>query len=223
MLDKKIKKSLIETKERKEKKLIEETLIKNRLSMIVENIKSIEDFNNLSKNNKLKLSVKFLQEMSYLDKNGLLVEQNFSSILQSLFGGAFGNITQTLVEPFIEKILGGIGLEQGYIRNFIVSALTTRPSEVIKAFGDCKLMTKLVAESIVESIVKTIQEEKGYSAAGYDLIRNTLADVIKGNIEIIGGLERGLENTVCSLVDKFSGNAKKVAEKLKPSVNQPTV
>jgi len=34
MLEKQIKKSLIETKEKKERKLIEETLIKNRLSMI---------------------------------------------------------------------------------------------------------------------------------------------------------------------------------------------
>jgi hypothetical protein len=48
MLEKKIKKSLIETKEKKERKLIQETLIKNRLSMIVENVKTIEDFNKLS-------------------------------------------------------------------------------------------------------------------------------------------------------------------------------
>jgi hypothetical protein len=110
MLEKKIKKSLIETKEKKERKLIQETLIKNRLSMIVENVKTIEDFNKLSEDKKLKLSVKFLQELSFLNNNGLINEQNFGSILQSIFGGAFGNITQTLVEPFIEKILGGIGL-----------------------------------------------------------------------------------------------------------------
>ena len=61
MLYKKIKKSLIETKERKEKKLINESLIKNRLSMIVKNVKTIEHFNNLSEDKKLKLSVNFLQ------------------------------------------------------------------------------------------------------------------------------------------------------------------
>jgi hypothetical protein len=217
MLDKKIKKYLIETKERKEKKLIEETLIKNRLSMIIENVKSVEDFNNLSDDKKLKLSIKFLQEMSFLEKNGLLLEIDFSSILKSLFGGEFGNVTQTLVEPFIEKILGGVGLNQGYIRNFLVSYLTSRPSDIIKSFSDCKLMTKLVAGGIVESIVKTIQEEKGFSAPGYDLIRNTMADVIR-NIEFVGGLEKGLENTICSLVGKFTDNAEKVAEKIKPSV-----
>jgi hypothetical protein len=218
MLEKKIKKSLIETKEKKERKLIQETLIKNRLSMIVENVKTIEDFNKLSEDKKLKLSVRFLQELSFLNNNGLINEQNFGSILQSIFGGAFGNITQTLVEPFIEKILGGVGLNQGYIRNFLVSYLTSRPSEVIKSFSDCKLMTKLVAGAIIESIVKTMQDEKGFSGMGYDLIRNTMGDVIR-NIEFVSGLEKGLENTICSLFGKFTDNAEKVAEKLKPSAN----
>ena len=40
MLEKKIKKSLIETKEKKEKLLIEEKLIKDRFSMIFEGVKS---------------------------------------------------------------------------------------------------------------------------------------------------------------------------------------
>jgi hypothetical protein len=217
MLEKQIKKSLIETKEKKERRLIEESLVKSRISIITEGITNIEDFNNLSENKKLKMSIKFLQEMSYLETNGLITEQNFSSILQSIFGGAFGNITQTLVEPFLEKILKGIGFESGYIRNFLVSFLTSKPSEIIKAFSDCKLMTKLVASGIVESIVKTVQEEKGFSAPGYDLIRNTMGDVLR-NVEFVSGLEKGLENTICSLIGKFTDNAEKVAEKLKPSV-----
>lgn len=218
MLEKQIKKSLIETKEKKERKLIQETLIKNRISIITEGITNIDDFNSLSENKKLKMSVNFLQEMSYLETNGLITEQNFSSILQSIFGGAFGNITQTLVEPFLEKILKGLGFESGYIRNFLVSFLTSRPSEIIKAFSDCKLMTKLVASGIVESIVKTMQEERGFSAPGYDLIRNTMGDVIR-NIEFVSGLEKGLENKICSIIGKFTDNAEKVAEKLKPSAN----
>lgn len=217
MLEKQIKKSLIETKEKKERRLIEESLVKNRISIITEGITNIDDFNRLSENKKLKMSIKFLQEMSYLETNGLITEQNFSSILQSIFGGAFGNITQTLVEPFLERILKGIGFESGYIRNFLVSFLTSKPSEIIKAFSDCKLMTKLVASGIVESIVKTVQEEKGFSAPGYDLIRNTMGDVLR-NVEFVSGLEKGLENTICSLIGKFTDNAEKVAEKLKPSV-----
>jgi hypothetical protein len=46
MLEKKVRKSLIETKERKEKLLIEETLIKNRLSIILEGVNSDKEFKN---------------------------------------------------------------------------------------------------------------------------------------------------------------------------------
>lgn len=218
MLEKEIKKFLIETLEKKERRLIEESLIKDRIYMVIENVKTIKDFNSLSEDKKLKLSVKLIQELSFLQKNELLVEQNFSSALKSIFGGAFGNITQTLFEPFIEKILSGLGFKEGYVRNFLVSFLTSRPSDVIRAFGDCKLMTKLVSEGIIESIVKTTQEEYGYSGAGYDLIRNTMGDVVR-NVDFVNGLESGLQNTVCSLVGKFTKNAQNIAEKLKPSVN----
>jgi hypothetical protein len=218
MLEKKIRRSLIETKEKKEKQLIEEKLINNRLLTITEGISSIDDFNNLPENNKLKLSFRLLQELAFLEKTNLLNEQNFSSVLQSIFGGAFGDITQTLMEPIIERILTSLGFQQGYIRNFIVSYLTSRPSEVIKSFSDCRVMTKLVAQAIAESIAKTFQEEKGFSGGGYDLIRNVLGSVILDQ-PFIQGIEKGLGDTICSLFSKFTGNAQNVAEKLKPTTN----
>jgi hypothetical protein len=48
MLEKKIRRSIIEAKEQKEKQLIESHLVKSRLSVLVEHIQSEEDFNNLS-------------------------------------------------------------------------------------------------------------------------------------------------------------------------------
>ena len=50
MLERKVRQSLLEVKEQKEKNLIKETLVKKRLSAIVEHIKTEEDFNNLSEN-----------------------------------------------------------------------------------------------------------------------------------------------------------------------------
>ena len=47
MLEKKIRRSIIEAKEQKEKRLIKESLIKNRLSVLVEHIQSEEDFNKI--------------------------------------------------------------------------------------------------------------------------------------------------------------------------------
>jgi hypothetical protein len=217
MLEKKVKRSLIEIKEKKEKKLIEESLIKNRLSIIFEGIESEEDFKSLSEEKQLKLSLKFIQEITFLQENGLITEQNLGSVMSQLFGGWFGNLTQTIFEPMFKKILTPL-FGEGFFTNFLTAYLTSRPSDVIKSFNDCKLMTKLVAEGIVESVVKTTQEEFGYSGAGYDLIRNTMGDVLR-SVDFISGLEKGLQNTVCSLFNKYTGKAKSVIEKLKTSVN----
>jgi hypothetical protein len=209
MLEKKIKKSLLETKEKKEKLLIEEKLIKTRLNMVFEGIKTEKEFKILSEEKQLNLSVKFIQEMSFLNENGLLNEQDFGSLLKSIFGGAFGSITQSFVEPFINSILSGLGFKDGFIKNFLISYLSSRPSEVIKSFSDCKLMTKLISRAVVESMVMTMQREKGYGGFGYDLIRNQLGTVLESN-EFVSGIERGLENIVCSVVGKLADKAKNI-------------
>ena len=213
MLNKKVKKSLIEIKEQKEKLLIEQQLVKNRLSIILEGINSEDDFKKLSDRQQLKISVKFIQELSYLQNTGLISEQNFGNILNSLFGGFFGNITQTIVEPVLKKILVPV-FGEGYFTNFIASLLTKNTAEFIRGLNDCKLMTKLIAQSISESVVMQIQDAKGLNAPGYVFLRQSMGDALTST-EFVKSIERGLGDMVCNMLGKFTGNAKKVAEKLK--------
>ena len=213
MLNKKVKKSLIEIKEQKEKLLIEQQLVKNRLSIILEGINSEDDFKKLSDRQQLKISVKFIQELSYLQNTGLISEQNFGNVLQSLFGGWFGNTIQTLVEPVLKKILVPV-FGEGYFTNFIASLLTKNTAEFIRGLNDCKLMTKLIAQSISEAVFMQIQDAKGLNAPGYIFLRNTMGEALTST-EFIKGIEKGLGDTVCDMLGKFTGNAKKVAEKLK--------
>jgi hypothetical protein len=213
MLEKKVRNSLLETKERKEKRLIEESLVKNRISIIFEGIDSEKDFKSLSEEKQLKLSLKFIQELSYLQETKLINEQNLGSLMQSLFGGWFGNLTQTIFEPMFKKILTPL-FGEGFFTNFLTAYLTSKPSDVIKSFNDCKLMTKLIAEGISEAIVMQIQTSKGLTGSGYSFIRNTMGDVLTGS-EFIQGIEKGLGNTVCGILGKFSDNAEKVVEKVK--------
>jgi len=222
MLEKKVKKSLIETKERKEKKIIEESLVKNRLSMLFEGINNVNDFNSLSESKKLKLSVKFVQEMSFLHNNGLIAEQDFSGLLKSMFGGAFGSVSQTMVEPLINNILSGLGFKDGVVKNFATSYLTSKPSEIIQSFNDCKQMSKLVSEAIVESIVMTMQRDNGYKGFGYDLIRNQLGKTL-GGTEFVSGIQNGLSESVCSIMGKLTNNTKQVADKLKGGITNAVV
>jgi phospholipid N-methyltransferase len=55
-LNKQIRKTILETKEQKEKFLIEQSLVKKRLEMIVSNVKTIDDYNKLSETKQLKLN-----------------------------------------------------------------------------------------------------------------------------------------------------------------------
>jgi hypothetical protein len=215
MLEKKIKNTLIETKEKKEILLIEQKIVKDRVSILFEGIKSEKDFNGLSEKQKLNLSVKFFQEMSYLQNTGLINEQNFGDILKSLFGGWFGNAVQTFIEPMLKKVLVPL-FGEGYITNFVISMLTKNPAEFIRAINDCKLMTKLVAQSISESIVMQVMNSKGLDAPGYTFLRNSMGDALTSS-GFVKSIETGLGDTVCKLLGKFTGNATKVAEKLKNS------
>jgi hypothetical protein len=213
MLEKKIKKSLIEIKEQKERLLIEQKLVKNRISIILEGINSEEDFKKLSNKQQLKISTKFIQELSYLQNTGLISEQNFGNILSSLFGGWFGNVIQTIVEPMLEKILVPL-FGKGYITNFVISMLTKNTAEFIRAINDCQLMTKLIAQSISESIFKHVMDSKGLDAPGYVFLRQSMGDVLTGT-EFVKSIEGKIGDMVCDMLGKFTGNATKVAEKLK--------
>lgn len=213
MLNKKIRKSLLEVKELKEKELIGKQLVESRLSAVIGKIKSEKDFNNLTEDKKLQLSYNILSELSYLNSTNLLTEQDLSGVFKSLFGGFFGNVTQTIFEPLIGKIVYPL-FGEGFMSNFIISYLTSRPSEVIRSMSDCNLMTKLVSESIVEGMIMSLQRQKGFDAPGYSFLRNTLADAIT-DTGFVTGIENSISKTVCSVFGKVADNAKKVEAKLK--------
>lgn len=218
MLKKQIRKSLVETKEKKERRLMEEKLVESRLSVIVENIKSEKHFNQLSEEKQLKLSVTLLSELSYLHNNGFILEEGLGDILKSLLGThIFGNITQTIFEKVFNSLLSGLGMGDGFMKNAIISFLTSRPSDVIKAFNDCRIMTTLVSRAIVEGLVMSLQKDKGFGGTGWDLVRNTLGEAIEQS-DFGKKIESGIAQTVCSVMGKYTSKAENVLQKVKPAV-----
>jgi hypothetical protein len=104
MLKNQIRKTIIETKEKKEIVLIEQKMVKNRIMMIVESKDNINNFKSLSKEKQLKISFKLMQEFHFLNENQLLNE-GLGDILSSLFGNSLSSLTQTLAEPLVDSIL----------------------------------------------------------------------------------------------------------------------
>jgi hypothetical protein len=214
MLKKDIRKTLIETKENKEKLLIEQNIIKNRMMMIFENQENIDNFRELPKSKRVKIASSFITEIQTLDELGL-INEGFLDILKSLFGRAFGSVAETAAEPLVNGILSAIGFKSnGFMKKFMISFITTRPTELLKALTDCKAMTKLLVESFIEALVMMLQQETEKGGYFYDFIRNQLGGMIK-ETSMVSSLENKFAGTVCSMFDKFTGKAQDVANKLK--------
>lgn len=216
MLKKQIKKSLLEIKEKKETLLIEEKIIKSRISMILGDIKSEEDFHKLSEAQQFKMSVSILEELSYLQSSNLITEQDFFSSLKNLFGGWTGSIGQTIFEPFVNKIISAIGIPDGYLKNVMVSFLTSNPAEVIRGFRDCKVMTKLVSRSIIEGFAMLQQDKMKKPGAFYDFLRNQIGTFLE-SAGFIEKIELHIGGFICGLFGKLTKNTEEIAAKLKPA------
>lgn len=212
MLKNKIKKSIIETKDKKEKLLIEQKLVESRIMMIVESTHNAKNFKNLSEEKQHKMMYSLLEEINYLDEQGMLNEQLWD-FLGKIFGNSFGGAVETIVEPLVNSVLEAIGLG-GYFKNFLVSLITTNPLKLAKALKSCEALTELIAESLSEAVFMMIQKEKGLSGDGYTFIRNALGGAVK-DTKFIGSLEKQLSGIVCQLFGKMNDKASGVYDKLK--------
>jgi len=218
-LKKVIKKSLKETKVQKETILIEQKIVHSRLKMIVENFGE-DRFKTLSEKEQGRLCVLFLMEISSLNEEGLLTE-NFIDTLKNIFGAAFWSVPEAFTEKALNSLLGSLGFPDNSIRKFLVSFFATNPSELLKSFKDCKILTKHIVRAIGETLIMNLQQTKGMGGTGMDIIRNALQNEIQ-NLDFIQNLEKTLSSSVCQVFEKYSGNAKEVLDKLKPALSQAT-
>ena len=215
MLKNKIKRSIIETKERKEKLLIEQRLVESRIMIIVESESNAKNFHSLSEEKQQKIMYSLLAEINYLDEQGMINEQLWD-FLGKIFGNSFGGAVETIVEPLVNSLLSSLGLG-GYFKNFLVSFITTNPLELAKALKSCEALTTLIANSLTEAVFMMIQKDKGLSGDGYTFIRNALGGVVK-DTKFANSLEKQLSGIVCELFGKMNDKASGVYDKLKTGI-----
>jgi len=212
-LNKEIKKALVEAKEQKERRLIEESLIKSKIMMIVESEDNIKNFDSLTKTKQRKIANGILREMILSDEQ--LLNEGLWDALSSLFGSSWSGLSQMIGEPIVNSILGALGMEDGYFKNVMISFFTKNWGSLAKALrGDCKELTGLVAKSLIEGLEMQLAASKGMTGAGYSFLRNSLNDAIN-NTAFAQGLENSLESTICNLLGKFTQKATTVASNLK--------
>jgi hypothetical protein len=215
MIEKKIKKVIKETKEQKEKILIEENLVKSRIFAIVESKEVIDNFEFLPEGKKMKIAKNLIEEIRFLDENNILNEQ-LMDFLGKMFGNSLSGIVQTAVEPIVNSILGGLGLS-GFFKNALMSFILKDPRRLAKALKSCNELTALVSEALVEALVMMVQEQQGMQGTGYTILRNTLLGAIQ-DTKVVIELQDKLESTVCGVYNNFNKKASSVYDKLKPEV-----
>jgi len=213
-LDKKIKKKLLETKEQKDKLIIEQEIVRSRFMMIFESEDNIKNWDSLSKEKKFKISCKFLQEISYQQQNGIINEQ-LTDIIKSIFGSSIGGgFAQAVLEPAVSWILSGLGMESNsYIKKFVVSFLTKKEG-FWNYLKDCRTLTKGIAESLAEAVAIQVQQGTGTGGFWMDSIRNVLGDYLS-KAGFVENIEKQIGDKICGYWDKATGNAKNVLTKLK--------
>jgi hypothetical protein len=223
MLKKSIRKKLIEVKESKKKNLTEQKIVHNRIMTIFESEYNIKNFNSLPKSKKRKYANALSRELFFINENKLLSEQSegggITGLLKGIFGNAFYGVIETMLEPLVDSILGGLGLK-GFFKQFLVSAFTNE--KILKSWGDCRVMTEVVADGIVEAIVMKTQETLGTEGIGYSFIRNAMIRVFRDQ-SFYKDISDSIEEYVCSIFDKISGNVEKVADKLQPEASTQKV
>jgi hypothetical protein len=218
-LDKKIKKKLLETKEQKDRLIIEQEIVRSRIMMIFESEDNLKNWNNLSDEKRFKISCKFLLEVSFQQQNGVINEQ-FMDIIKNIFGSSIGGgLGQAVLEPAVSWILSGLGMENNsYIKKFVVSFLTQKEG-FWNYLKDCKTLTKGIAESIAKATLAQVQQSTGTGGFWMDAVRNTLFNYltpkIGDNSGFVGGIEKEIEDKICGYWNKATGNAKNVLTKLK--------
>lgn len=215
MLEKQIKKAILEAKDNKEKSLIEENLVKSRILMIVESKNNIKNFHKLPKKKQEKIAYSLLEEISFLGENNILNEQ-LMDVLGKIFGNGLSGIVQTIVEPLVGSLLGKLGLG-GFFKDFLTSFIVSKPQRLALALKDCKELTKLIAEALSEALVKMLQKQTGLEGQGYDFMRNALGGAVK-ETTFISNLENQLSGIVCGVFDSFNKKATDVYNKVKPVV-----
>lgn len=216
MLQKDIKNKLKETKEKKDILLVEQKIVESRIMMIFESEDNINNFSLLSEEKQQKLIGRLIVEFKTLSEQDILNEQ-LGDFLGKLFGQGFGAILQTLVEPMVNSILSGLGMQNSFLSKTLSSFIIRNPTKLIRAFKDCRAMTELVAASLIEAILMTVQETKGLQGTGYTILRNALLGAI-GDTKVAKDLSDKLEDFVCQVYHKLTGRAEEVYDKVKTNV-----
>ena len=209
-----IRESLIETKKTKEKNVLSEgKIVKARLSIISENV------NFKTKKQKDKFFDELLSEMVYLNSQGFdkqVINEGFFDMLKSLLGH-----TPDGVMEYFKEYMGKWLVEhltpmdsEGWFGSMIITGIGNLPIGDIPKLTDCNYLTKWISKTAAEGTVRKLTHEKGLDGAFYDVLRNSIVDMLDST-SLGSKIEEGLGSIICPLLGGVKNKMEKATDTLK--------
>ena len=215
-LSKVIKENLVLISKLKKKTLTEErNIVKSRFSVLSEgiNVKTKIDKNSFADD--------VITEMFELRSQGFeteVISEGLFDMLGGLFGAAGGGVGQIIKEKMATWIISKLGLStDGYLSNFIIVAFGNLPLSDYGKLTDCKFLSNLITNSVVESIALNVEKKSGKDGVFMDLLRNIAGDYFNDSA-VENKISGFLEGMICPLMGGIKGKMKDAEEEIKASV-----
>lgn len=194
-----IKKTLKETKAKKEIQEIENKIFESRIKLVFE---GNEKFNSLSKKNKVKVGFKTLKEIRDIQKLGLVTE-TLGTLFRGIYGNSYENSINSISKPLFDVIFKKIMLDEE-LKSSVIQNLETRTQELVASMDSCLDLSKFLSDVITEEYAKQLDKEK---QTGLDVVKTSLMDAVDDEM-FRKNLQTKLEKEICVLYNKFTENAK---------------
>ena len=201
------------------KKVIKENLILEDLKQRLLKESNGVHFNKLPHGRKMKISYLYLYEVNKMLKNKDLSEQVDLNYISNIISGdkyasaGASGVGQYFMEQLVKKVCKSIGITEGWLLDTIVNYFLDNPMDVVKSFGDCRLMTEKIIDALVETLMKQIVDGKngllgsnGVSAALGSVLRNSVMELFQ-NAELKKTLVAKFTPIVCQYYNKFKSSA----------------
>jgi len=209
-----IRESLIETTKTKERNVLSEgKIVKARLSIISENV------NLKTKKQKDKFFDELLSEMAYLNSQGFdkqVINEGFWDTLKGLFGHAPDGIMEYFKEYIAKWLVGHLTPmdPEGWLGNMIITGIGNLPIGDIPKLTDCNYLTKWISKTAAEGTVRKLTHEKGLDGAFYDILRNSIVDMLDAT-SLGSKIEEALGGVICPLLGGVKNKMEKATDTLK--------
>lgn len=202
-------------------------MMNNKKNMLIREHRDINKrFNILSENINVKNRKhvnKFIDslivETYKLNDNGYnpsLINEGLMDIIKGMFGnaseGIFGYFKERLAKWFVQTFTP---LDpNSWIGTMIVTAIGNVPISELGQLTNCNYMTKILSKTIVEGVVAKMQNEKGISGPGYDILRNTLIETAEES-NFGQKLEGKISSFLCPKLSTVSNKLDQAKEDIK--------